>query len=128
MADGEVQEILMRNVLSDIVIDLSHWEVTPDFEEVKAFGIAAVILKASQGENHIDPTFVPRAKAAIAAGLLVGAYHFLDASNPILQAGPFLAVAEPVAPLLALDFEPNPASQPTPAQAASAAAVVKART
>jgi GH25 family lysozyme M1 (1,4-beta-N-acetylmuramidase) len=66
----------LPQTMSDIVIDLSHWEAPADFAQVKASGIAAVILKATQGTGFVDPTFAARTVAANTAGLLVGTYHF----------------------------------------------------
>src|SRR6202007_706694 len=43
-------------VTSDVVIDLSHWQAPVDFLKAKAGGIAAVILKATQGSQWIDAT------------------------------------------------------------------------
>jgi lysozyme len=91
---------------SDVVIDLSHWQTPVDFAKAKSAGIAAVILKATQGLDWIDATFAPRFAGATAAGLLVGAYHFLDNSPPELQVEHFLTVADGC-PVLALDAEPN---------------------
>jgi lysozyme len=96
----------MPPATSDVVIDLSHWQTVIDFAEAKAAGVAAVILKATQGSRWIDPTFAPRCAAATAAGLLVGAYHFLDNSLPKSQVDNFLSMAEGCS-LLALDAEPN---------------------
>src|ERR1700751_5579262 len=81
-------------VTSDVVIDLSHWQAPVDFAQAKSAGIVAVILKATQGSNWIDVTFKGRYAAASAAGLLVGAYHFLDNSAPEYQLENFLSVAE----------------------------------
>ena len=109
-------------VVSDVVIDLSHWQAPVDFAKAKSAGIAAVILKATQGSHWTDATFAPRFVAATAAGLLVGAYHFLDNSVPELQVENFLSVAEGC-PLLALDAEANDiGGTVTVAQAAEAAA------
>jgi lysozyme len=93
-------------VTSDVVIDLSHWQAPIDFARAKAAGIAAVILKATQGSQWHDTTFAPRVAAATAAGLLVGAYHFLDDTPPKLQIDHFLMAAEGC-PVLALDAERN---------------------
>jgi len=109
-------------VTSDVVIDLSHWQAPVDFSRAKEAGIIAVILKATQGAQWIDATFAQRFAAATAAGLLVGAYHFLDDSPPKQQAEHFLSVAEDC-PVLALDAEPNEiGGTVTVAQAAEAAA------
>jgi lysozyme len=109
-------------VTSDVVIDLSHWQGPIDFARAKSAGIAAVILKATQGSHWIDATFAQRCVAAAAAGLLVGAYHFLDNSSPELQVANFLSIAEGC-PVLALDAEPNDiGGTVTVAQTAEAAA------
>lgn len=93
------------------IADLSHWQTGPnggpiDFVAMKASGIMAVMLKATQGSHWIDPTFVHRYPAALAAGLLVGAYHFADATNPIIQVNHFLTMASGLS-VLALDIENN---------------------
>jgi len=107
---------------ADVVIDLSHWQTPVDFAQAKAAGIAAVILKATQGSDWIDVTFAPRFAAATAAGLLVGAYHFLDDSAPAPQVANFLSVATGCR-MLALDAEPNQiGGTVTVAQTAEAAA------
>ena len=109
-------------ITSDVVVDLSHWQAPVDFARAKSAGIAAVILKATQGSAWIDVAFAQRFAAANAAGLLVGAYHFLDDSPPELQIENFLSVAEGCT-VLALDAEPNViGSTVTVAQTAEAAA------
>lgn len=80
--------------------DLSHYNTSVDFKAIKAAGFAFVILKATESTNYTDPTFAPRWRAALDAGLIVGAYHFfrsnadgrlqadyhLDAIRPLLEA------------------------------------------
>jgi lysozyme len=113
--------------MSDVVIDVSHWQTPVDFAQAKAAGMAAVILKATQGIGFVDPTFASRAMAANAAGLLVGSYHFFDTSDPTAQAGYFLAtVARTGVPmLLALDFEPSATNQTVESNAAVFLSTVK---
>jgi lysozyme len=107
---------------SDVVIDLSHWQAPVDFPRAKASGIVAVILKATQGSQWVDVTFAERFAAARAAGLLVGAYHFMDNTSPQRQVEHFLSVAESCS-VLAIDSEPNGiGSTTTIAQTAEAAA------
>jgi lysozyme len=116
-------------VMSDVVIDISHYEtVSQNFAETAAAGIAAVILKATQGTDFVDPTFLSRVAEAKAAGLLVGAFHFLDGSNPAEQIAHFLTVAKSEASVdwLAVDWEAYPESQATVMQAATAVASVQA--
>jgi lysozyme len=111
------------------ILDLSHWQRVTDWGAVRAAGIAAVILKATQGSGWTDPTFLARVLAAREAGLLVGAYHFLDASDPEAQAAHFVAVAGAL-PVLALDIEANhlPGGTVSVGQAAEMAMRVAART
>jgi len=118
-------------VVSDVVVDISHYEkVSQDFVATAEAGITAVILKATQGTGFVDPTFLSRVTEARAAGLAVGAYHFLDGSSPAEQVAHFLtvAVSEAMVNWLALDWEPYPASQASVMQAATAVASVKAAT
>jgi lysozyme len=118
-------------ITSDFVIDISHYDnVSQDFVTVAKAGIVAVILKATQGTGFVDPTFLPRVAEAKAAGLEVGAYHFLDGSGPAAQVAHFLTVAasEGGVDWLALDWEPYPSSQASVMQAATAAASIQAAT
>jgi hypothetical protein len=55
----------LPQTMSDIVIDLNHWEAPVDFAQINASGIVAVILKATQGTGFVDPTFAARAVAAM---------------------------------------------------------------
>lgn len=48
-----------------------------DFGKVKASGIAAVWLKATEGVDFVDETFFPNAQKCKEAGLRFGAYHYL---------------------------------------------------
>lgn len=88
------------------IVDLSHWQAPVDFVAFKNGGGLAVILKATQGSTWVDSTFTKRLMQATAAGLLVSAYHFADASSPDTQASHFLSVAGGVG-ALAIDIEPN---------------------
>ena len=63
-------------------IDISHWQGIVNFEKVKAAGIDFVIMKAGGEEKgfYTDRNFEHNYKAAIAAGLHVGAYYFIGKS------------------------------------------------
>jgi lysozyme len=93
----------------NVVVDLSHYNSSVDFGALAAGGIAGVIHKATQGTSETDPTYAQRRGAALAAGLLWGAYHFGTGDDGVTQAQHFLDVAQPDAgTLLVLDFEENP--------------------
>lgn len=62
-------------------IDVSHWQGKINWQQVRADGRAFAFIKASQGTGRVDPQFVANAKGAKAAGLLIGAYHFVDATS-----------------------------------------------
>lgn len=68
-----------------VCVDLSHWQDTVDFEQLKSGGVLGVILKATEGLTYSDPTFRDRCMLAKAAGLAVSSYHFLKPDNPTGQ-------------------------------------------
>jgi GH25 family lysozyme M1 (1,4-beta-N-acetylmuramidase) len=90
-------------------IDIYNRTGRPDFQRVKAAGIGYVILKATEGVNYTDASFAVNVEAAKAAGLPVGAYHFLRATPIDRQAHDFLAAIQGHGPYccLAIDVE-NP--------------------
>ena len=121
----------LPSVMSDVVIDISHYEnVSQNFVLTVKFGVAAVFLKATQGSHFVDPTFLPRVSEARDVGLLVGAYHFADGSNPAAQAAHFLTVAKSQADVdcLAVDWEPYLPSQATEMQTTTIVAAIQAAT
>jgi lysozyme len=78
----------------DGVIDVSHWNGTIDWPAVAAAGIALVLIKASEGGGKIDPLYAKNRAGALAAGLLVVPYHFVDAAAAGgAQAADFLAAS-----------------------------------
>ncbi len=93
----------------DAVIDISHNVEAVDFRSVRRANILAVIHKATEGGDWIDPSYAPRRAEAEANGLLWGAYHYGTRQySGVKQASTFLRAAQPgPSTLLALDFEPN---------------------
>lgn len=99
------------------VVNLSHYDLMrPDFERMKAEGVIGVIHEATYPRFDRDGYYGSRQTAAARAGLLWGAYHFGDATDPIRQAEHFLNVVEsnwrgpglqPSGVLMVLDFEKN---------------------
>jgi lysozyme len=104
---------------SNSVVNLSHYDhQEPDFVAMKQEGVAGVIHEATFPLFNHDEAYVMRQAAAIRSGLLWGAYHLGDASDPVAQADHFLdyvrssALQNGVALthagiLLVLDFEQN---------------------
>ena len=102
---------------SNSVVNLSHYDLMRvDFERMKAEGIVGVIHEATYPRFVRDSYYGSRQGAATRAGLLWGAYHFGDATDPIRQADHFLGTVasqwhgpslRPDGVLLVLDFEKN---------------------
>jgi lysozyme len=92
-------------LVTDAIIDLSHFNANPDFALARSSGVLVVIHKATQGAAFSDPAYAVRRDAA--AGLLWGAYHFGDGTDGVVQADFFLSKTG-TAGMLALDFERNP--------------------
>ncbi|HEX8707106.1 MAG TPA: glycoside hydrolase family 25 protein [Pyrinomonadaceae bacterium] len=90
----------------NVVVDLSHYNTVTSFQTVKADGILGVIHKATQGTGAVDSHYAVRRPAALAEGLMWGAYHFADGSDPVAQAQHFIQVVSPGPnDLLVLDLE-----------------------
>jgi lysozyme len=91
-----------------MVIDLSHHNANDDFQRIRAAGVVGVIHKATQGTGFVDDKYAPRKPAALAAGLLWGAYHFGTGDGVDAQVSHFINTVQPDGSfVLVLDFEKN---------------------
>jgi GH25 family lysozyme M1 (1,4-beta-N-acetylmuramidase) len=63
-------------------IDVSHWQGTIDWNQVKNAGVAFAYAKASEGTTYTDPMFSTNLQGARAAGIPFGAYHYASPSAP----------------------------------------------
>jgi lysozyme len=119
---------------TDAVIDISHSSAVYDFSKVRSTSnILAVLHKASEGGDWLDPLYAERRNKALSANLLWGAYHFgTHQYSGADQAQAFLAAAQPAADtLMALDLELNeriPANTMTIDQAEAFVTVIHAST
>lgn len=99
------------------IVDLSHHEkaCVPLLAKAKEKGLAAVIMKCTEGRDFLDPSYRAMRDSAKAAGLLFGSFHFAtnsgdanpnddDGSLGREQADWFLLNADPGS-LMALDYE-----------------------
>lgn len=68
-----------------VCIDISHWQGSPDFAKVKAAGVIACIMKASEGTDYVDPSWKKNFVAATAAGIACATYHWLKHGNAAAQ-------------------------------------------
>jgi len=123
------------------VVNMSHYDLMKiDFEAMKREGIVGVIHEATYPPSVRDAYYSTRQNAATRAGLLWGAYHFGNASDPLRQAEHFLNTVassfrgpstQPSGVLLVLDFEKNghyPGGSMRVDQAARFAERIKQRT
>ena len=129
---------------SNSVVNMSHYDLMrPDFVAMKSEGILGVIHEATYPRFDRDARYRERQVAATQVGLLWGAYHYGDATNPIRQADHFLGMVAASAPaplgpgkrrqgvLLVLDFEKNghyPGGTMTVAQAVAFVERIRERT
>jgi len=58
-------------------VDLSRYQGSVDFGRLRAAGAHFVFIKATEGQDYIDPNFSQNWAAARAAGLPRAAYHFM---------------------------------------------------
>lgn len=94
------------------VTDISHHNTVTDLRATAVAGIWGVIHKATQGTGFRDKRYTERRGLARAAGLLWGAYHFGDSSDPVRQVDNFLDYAKPDAStFLSLDYEDHPSGR-----------------
>jgi lysozyme len=95
---------------SNAVIDISHHNGVVDLTKAGSAGVQGVIHKATQGWKYVDPLYKTNRAAALAAGLMWGAYHFGVGADGAEQADFFLTTVQPDDDtLLVLDFEANTA-------------------
>lgn len=88
--------------------DVSRWQNPIDWKKAKAAGYEFVIAKASDGATYKDKMFANHIKAAKAAGMITGAYHWLQFNaDPLVQARNFADAIKAVGgvDLIALDVE-----------------------
>ncbi len=114
-----LQAFQLGALADNSVVNLSHYDLMrPDFDQMRQQGILGIIHESSYPKYVRDAKYLERQNAAVGAGMLWGAYHFADATDPVRQAEHFLEVVEsswrharpggrPNEILLVLDFEKN---------------------
>lgn len=77
-------------------IDVSNHQGSIDWQAVEAGGISAAMIKATEGDDYLDPRFEENWTQAREAGVRRGAYHFFTlCSSGTDQARNFLKAAPP---------------------------------
>lgn len=114
-----MQLVSVCSFAGNSVVNLSHYDLMrPDFASMRQQGIVGVIHEATYPRAVRDDKYAARQQAATRAGLLWGAYHFADATDPVRQADFLLNTvsrawqaadpgSRPNEVLLVLDFEKN---------------------
>ena len=75
-------------------IDVSDWQDPCNFTAVKKAGYSFVYAKCTEGNNYTADTFKLKMQAADSAGIIFGAYHFMNwAQSAYSQANYFLNTA-----------------------------------
>jgi lysozyme len=64
-------------------IDVSAFQDSIDWQQVKAAGYQFAFLKATEGGDWVDPNFATYRDGALKAGLAVGYYHFFRPATPV---------------------------------------------
>jgi GH25 family lysozyme M1 (1,4-beta-N-acetylmuramidase) len=95
-------------------VDVSSWQhpgqAEIDWHEVVDAGYSFAMVKATQGTNYVNNWLSRDLDDARAAGLLVGAYHYLEVNvSPQDQAGHFIGslIGQVLEMGVWLDFEPG---------------------
>jgi GH25 family lysozyme M1 (1,4-beta-N-acetylmuramidase) len=80
-------------------IDVSHWQGDIDWSKVAATGRRFAFVKATDGNDFVDPMFSANVAGARSNGLRVGAYHFArpdpSKGDPKREARHFVRTAGP---------------------------------
>ncbi|ASR46798.1 1,4-beta-N-acetylmuramidase [Paenibacillus kribbensis] len=103
-------------------IDVSHYNGNIDWQQVAAAGKTFAFIKATEGTKYQDSQFLANVQGARDANILVGAYHFLNATTADgarQEAANFARAIDSAGGRLdlppVLDYENNPKNL-TPAQ------------
>lgn len=71
-------------------IDISNYNGSINFNAVKNDGVEAIIIKATEGVNYVDPKLETYYSEAHRLGFHVGFYHFMsEKTDPVQQAADF---------------------------------------
>ncbi|HEY7935973.1 MAG TPA: GH25 family lysozyme, partial [Candidatus Limnocylindrales bacterium] len=78
-------------------IDVSRWQGTINWAQVKAAGKTFVVMKATEGTGYVDPMYATNRAGAMGVGMPMAAYHFASpdpsANEAVLEADHYVAVA-----------------------------------
>jgi GH25 family lysozyme M1 (1,4-beta-N-acetylmuramidase) len=90
------------------IVDVSSNNAHPiSWDAVKAAGVSAAIIKATQGTGYTNPFYAQDAADAGAAGLDVLAYHWADFGSVSAELAHFQAVAGDLAKIVDIETSTN---------------------
>jgi len=95
-ATTQMQAPQVKSTSDLVVVDMSHYQPTPDWQALIDDGIVGVIHKATEGTSYKDPTLFERARPAMDAGLKWSTYHFLRPGDMREQMDWYLNTIDPV--------------------------------
>jgi lysozyme len=85
-------------------IDVSSYQADINFAEVVREGFTFAIIKATEGDGYVSPSYMSQLAAANTAGLVTASYHFVHAADEAGQLAKIKATV-PVSSPLVLDSE-----------------------
>jgi lysozyme len=108
-SDKELEKKVQDTVNRVKGIDVSSYQNTIDWKQVKDAGYQFAFIKASEGIDWVDPSFAANRAGARDAGLTVGYYHYFRPNDAVdAQVKNFVATvgkAEPNSLRLVIDAE-----------------------
>jgi hypothetical protein len=91
-------------------IDIARYQGRIDFDKVRSYGVHFVYMKATEGNDYIDPMFYDNWNRAKASGMAHGAYHFMTWCSTAAEQAAWFEKMVPVDPTAlppVLDLEWN---------------------
>jgi lysozyme len=100
-ADSQISQTPVTAIYPVRGLDISHYQGTIAWNQVRTDGLSFIYVKATDGDETVDPEFVNNWEGAASAGLARGAYHFYDfCKDGAAQAAHFIATVPPAPGLL----------------------------
>lgn len=88
-------------------VDVSSYQETVDWAQVKREGFEFAIVKCTQGNWYLNPYFVSQLDGAHAAGLVTIAYHYIEAASAAADQADWFASNCGINWPMAVDHEDN---------------------
>lgn len=86
-------------------VDISSWQQGLDLSRVAKEGYPAVMVKATQGSDYVNPLYRGHRDQARTNGMLFAAYHYVDIGDPAGQAANLHNVVDDTSVPIMIDAE-----------------------